>query len=565
MRHIVIDFGRERSTGPATASRLMTSWAAGMDLSTRESRTSDPIDMTYTDRLASSEEIEAGLAMTDGHGIRQVLRRWTARLMWAAVLVFATLVVGGALDARRRLPDLEPWHRIVPRDARAADLTSHATLTDFLAIEDAAFRSVHEQIEQRLDAAWRIPANRYNPDGYSHPGRLGTDWNRTQILPPRSDAIGGALLVHGLTDSPYSMRTLGESLRARGYYVLALRMPGHGTVPAGLTDVAWEDWLAAVRLGARHLRATIGANKPLVLVGYSNGGALVLKYALDVLEGSGEPQADRIVLLSPMVGVAPFAWLTRVISMLGPLPAFEKARWLDVYPEYNPYKYNSFAANAGLQTWRLTTTLQAQIARTAKTDLASRLPPMLTFHSLVDATVSTPAVVEALYDVIADERSELVLFDINRSSGLVPFLRRSDATLLTRLTDAFPRRYRRTLVTNVDPLSLEVAERSIAPGATSIAGRPLGLAWPRDVFSLSHVAIPFPLSDPIYGREEIPEPLPLIRLGLLSPRGERSVLSVPSDTLMRLTCNPFFPYLDARVIGWVAGERHGSIEASAAR
>ena len=57
-----------------------------------------------------------------------------------------------------------------------------------------------------------------------------------------------------------------------------------------------------------------------MLVGYSNGGALVLKYALDAIEGSGDPQAARIVLLSPMIGVAPFAWLARVISMLGPLP-----------------------------------------------------------------------------------------------------------------------------------------------------------------------------------------------------------------------------------------------------
>ncbi len=166
--------------------------------------------------------------------------------------------------------------------------------------------------------------------------------------------------------------------------------------PAGLTTVTWEDWLAAVRVGARHLRPRSVTDKPLMLVGYSNGGALVLKYVFDALEGSGDPQAARIVLLSPMIGVQPFAWLARVISMLGPVPAFEKARWLDVYPEYNPFKYNSFPANAGLQTWRLTTTLQKQIARAASNGLGSRLPPVLTFHSLVDATVSTPAVVHAL-------------------------------------------------------------------------------------------------------------------------------------------------------------------------
>jgi alpha-beta hydrolase superfamily lysophospholipase len=252
-----------------------------------------------------------------------------------------------------------------------------------------------------------------------------------------------------------------------------------------------------------------------------------------------------------MVGVQPFAWLTRVISTLGPIPAFEKARWLDVYPEYNPFKYNSFPANAGLQTWRLTTTLQRQIARAASARLASQVPPVLTFHSLVDATVSTPALVHALYDVIADERSELVLFDINRASGLVPFIQQADATLLSRLTDASPRKYRRTLITNRDPGALDVAERSIAPGATKIESRPLDLAWPRDVFSLSHVAIPFPLSDPVYGRDAMTSPTSIIRIGLLSPRGERSVFAIPSDTLMRLTCNPFFSYLDERLVAWL--------------
>jgi alpha-beta hydrolase superfamily lysophospholipase len=295
----------------------------------------------------------------------------------------------------------------------------------------------------------------------------------------------------------------------------------------------------------------IGAGKPLVLVGYSNGGALVLKYALDAIDGSGDPQAARIVLLSPMIGVQKFAWLARVISLLGPLPAFEKARWLDVYPEYNPFKYNSFPANAGLQTWRLTTTVQAQIARIAESGRSRALPPVLTFHSLVDATVSTAAVVHAFYDVIADERSELVLFDVNRSSGLVPFIRPADAALVTRLTDASARRYRRTLITNVSSSSLDVAERTVAPGATTVDVRPLELAWPRDVYSLSHIAIPFPMSDPVYGREEAGAVPATIRLGVLSPRGERAVLSVPSDTLMRLTCNPFFPYLSARTAAWV--------------
>ena len=42
----------------------------------------------------------------------------------------------------------------------------------------------------------------------------------------------------------------------------------------------------------------------------------------------------------------------------------------------------------------------------------------------------------------------------------------------------------------------------------------------------------------------------MVRLGTLSPRGERAVLTVPVDTLMRVSANPFFPYLAARVTSW---------------
>jgi hypothetical protein len=77
------------------------------------------------------------------------------------------------------------------------------------------------------------------------------------------------------------------------------------------------------------------------------------------------------------------------------------------------------------------------------------------------------------------------------------------------------------------------------------------VAWPRDVYSLSHVAIPFPMTDPVYGREATGALPQLIRLGRLSPVGEKAVLSVPSDTLTRLTCNPFFSYMDGRIVEWV--------------
>jgi alpha-beta hydrolase superfamily lysophospholipase len=467
------------------------------------------------------------------------------------LVVFLTILIGRGFQARS-LPDLKPWHRADLGDVRAGELPDTATLADYLRREDAVFAALKAKVLDAVPEADRTAGNRYLTGGPLDPTRLGSaDGNRTFELVPEKIA-GGALLVHGLTDAPYSVRPVAEALRKLGYYTLAPRMPGHGTAPSGLVTADWHDWMSVVRLAARHVRAKAGGGRPFVLVGYSNGGALSVKYAQDVLDGSGLPRPDRIVLLSPMIGVTPFAGFSRVASLLYRIPFFEKNAWLDVLPEYVPYKYSSFPANAALQTWRLTQELNAQTARLAQTGRLKDIAPVLTFQSLVDATVSTEAIVRRLYDRLPANGSELVLFDINRESSLAPFLARPEETLVTDLKARTDLTYRLTVVSNARRDTREVSAWSAGPGTVRVSATPLGLEWPQDVFSLSHVAIPFPESDDLYGR--LPEPPPTfgLRLGRVEPRGERAVLTVPFDQWMRLTWNPFFPWLEARVSEWAA-------------
>jgi alpha-beta hydrolase superfamily lysophospholipase len=465
-------------------------------------------------------------------------------------LVLGTLVIGGALEARWRHPDLKPWHQLVPHDVHAAELGDGFTLDQWLRREAEVFGQV-AAMENGLEAADRTPVNRYFPSSRTHPSRLARDWNRTVELEP-SELRGGAVLVHGLTDSPYSMRAVAELLREQGFYSLALRMPGHGTVPAGLIDVDWHDWLAALRMGMRQTRRKIGADRPLLLVGYSNGGALAVKYAAEALDRPQDPAPSRLLLISPMIGVTRAARLARWISLLGVVPYFEKARWLDVLPEYNPIKYNSFPANAGLQTAVLTSALQADLSRLAAAGRLGALPPILTFQSAVDATVSTPAVVRSLYDLLPANDSELVLFDVNHQSGIDAFVRAADLSMVDALFDRAPRAYRRTLITNRSPETTEVVARTIEAGAGAATTRDVGLSWPFGVFSLTHVALPFPVDDPLYGSDPVEDGSGLFRLGPLNPRGERAVLIAGGDTFIRLSSNPFFPYLAERVRAWAA-------------
>ena len=104
-------------------------------------------------------------------------------------------------------------------------------------------------------------------------------------------------------------------------------------------------------------------------------------------------------------------------------PAFARTAWLDILPEFNPFKYNSFPVNAARQSYLLTDALQRQLLRLEKSQQLERLPPILTFQSMVDATVIASAVATALYAQLPANGSELVLFDINRDVEIEPFLR----------------------------------------------------------------------------------------------------------------------------------------------
>lgn len=480
--------------------------------------------------------------------------KWVVRLVLVVAAAAALVAAGGAASSVSRLPDLQPWHTLSPRfEMRAGDLAPDATLDEYLTREDALFRDVEERIEAPASASGsRDIPNRYVASSRGHWSRLGTNWNRTQVFTV-AEPRGGAVLIHGLTDSPYSMRSIADRLHQRGFYTVSLRMQGHGTVPAGLVSVDWEDWIAAVRMAVRHVRQRIGADQPLVLVGYSNGGALVTKYALDAIEDPSLPAPAHLILISPMIGVSPLARLARTISLLGPV--VEKARWLDVFPEYNPFKYNSFPANAGMQTYRLTTALRAQMSRVGESAQMSRLPPILTFQSVVDTTVSTPAVIYDLYDRLPAGRGhELVLFDLNRQTGIDAMTR--PGAVLPRLLGDGPRPYAVTLVTNTSPDGPEVSAVSAPPAARDLVREPLSYAWPADMFSLSHVALPFPPDDPIYGA--FPPPgVETVRLGRLTPRGEKDVLVVSLESLMRVSWNPFFGYVLDRVDSAVGGPSPG--------
>jgi alpha-beta hydrolase superfamily lysophospholipase len=463
-------------------------------------------------------------------------------LLCIAVLTFLAVRI---YDTQRGLP-LEPWHTYVPHELRAEKLDG-ADWTQYLAAEAKIFDDVRREVSQKLEPGEHVPANRYFEGSPIYPAHFKQDFNRSFVLEPEGKPVGAVVLLHGLTDSPYSQRHIARFYRDQGFVAIVPRLPGHGTVPAALTDVEWEDWMAATRLAVREARRRIEPSAPLHLVGFSNGGALALMYALESIGDEKLSRPDRLVLISPMVGITRFARFAGLAGLPAIFPAFAKAAWLGIVPEFNPFKYNSFPVNGGRQSYRLTQALQQRITRYASQGKLDQLPPILTFQSLMDFTVSTSAIVSALYAHLPANGSELLLFDVNRMAKFGPLLRASADTALRRIVPRGPQRYRLTIITNADDRSDKEIELVTEAGGGVEKSRPIGLSYPPGFYSLSHVALPFPINDALYGIEPDPSEDFGENLGTLAPRGERNVLIASLDSLLRASSNPFFPYMIDRI------------------
>jgi len=457
--------------------------------------------------------------------------------------LFALCCLAGCGDA-----DLMPWHTIQLRSEYSVATAATAdSFEDYQQLEQNVFAELDQRIYAQAPTGAQHILERYSKGSLADPAQRQPNWNRTFELTPDT-ARGAVLLLHGMSDSPYSLRALGETLWRRGYHVVGLRMPGHGTIPSGLLDLQWPDMAAVVRLGVRHLAQAV-PGKPLHIVGYSTGAALALDYVLQAEQDSSLPTVDRLVLISPAIGVSPAAALAKWSRRLSLLPGLHRLAWLDIDPEFDPYKYNSFTTNAAEQVYELTRSVGDRIA--ARNDADHPLPPMLVLKSTVDATVSNDAVVDRLLSKLTPGRHQLVVFDINRFAANTSLLKKDPGPFTERMIADVNLPFTLTLVTNTNAELREVSAFTKRPHearATTVV--PLAQRWPNGVFSLSHVALPFPADDPLYGAVR-PARSKQLFLGMQAMQGERGVLKIPGDFLLRLRHNPFYAYQEARILQWL--------------
>jgi carboxylesterase len=119
-----------------------------------------------------------------------------------------------------------------------------------------------------------------------------------------------ALLVHGLSGTPYEMRYLGERLAARGVRVRGVKLAGHAGAPEELGLSHYDQWYESVINGFEELRAF---GEPNVVIGLSMGAVLSARLAAD----QREAVAGLVMLSSAFFLPTGATAALRFVRMLG--------------------------------------------------------------------------------------------------------------------------------------------------------------------------------------------------------------------------------------------------------
>jgi pimeloyl-ACP methyl ester carboxylesterase len=228
-----------------------------------------------------------------------------------AVLGFVLGVSALYIYRVRSGPPLQIWHTETLSAEFSLDKEEAIqTFDDYRHLEEQLLAQLDERIYARTQTGPEFTLARYSAGSAADPRGQKPNWNLSFELPAASPA-GGVLLLHGMSDSPYSLRALGEFLNRNNYWVVGLRLPGHGTAPSGLKSVTWEDMAAASKLCMAHLAIKTGKNA-IHIVGYSTGASLAIEYAFGAMQGTGGPKPASLVLISPAIGISPAAALSKI-------------------------------------------------------------------------------------------------------------------------------------------------------------------------------------------------------------------------------------------------------------
>ena len=207
------------------------------------------------------------------------------------------------------------------------------------------------------------------------------------------------VLFHGLSDSPYYLRSIAQELHAKGHTVVVGLLPGHGVnnPTAVLHDPQlaqiWREYVQQVIATVREL------GTELYVGGFSSGGTLATDYMLDHLAN-----VDGLMLFSGALRLAENA------ETLSKIPF---AKWISkiidgdyVTTSQNPFKYPEISNHAALILMDIIRSVRKRLDTTSGINI-----PIFAAHSQYDQITPILGIQELISVAIAPH----TLFEIAES------------------------------------------------------------------------------------------------------------------------------------------------------
>jgi esterase/lipase len=214
------------------------------------------------------------------------------------------------------------------------------------------------------------------------------------------------VLVHGLSDSPYFMRDIGEYFCAEiGFDVYIPLLKAHGLKdPQSMKDASVEAWKADVRFAVKEAKKSGGR---VSIGGLSTGGTLSVEMALndeDAIDGG-------IFLFSAALGLATDLGNLGEILLRTPLAAFfdhlDQSNLTNDSPSGNPYRYSKVDIGGSIELSRLI----REIDDLTKQEFVTQ--PLFAAHSEADITADIDVI-----EHLVKKSSKAELFRINKSFAI---------------------------------------------------------------------------------------------------------------------------------------------------
>lgn len=200
----------------------------------------------------------------------------------------------------------------------------------------------------------------------------------------------GLLFIHGLLDSPFTMRDLADRFFEQEMLCRGVLLPGHGTTPEHLLHIHYQDWIKAVDYGIETLRSDA---EKIFLVGYSTGATLSLYHALrhDNIAG--------MILIAPAIKIK---FPADPLMHLLPYLTWTNKRnvWIKKENEIDYAKYLSISYHAVCQVSELTKQLPAIMKPSC---------PIFVVVSDDDETISSTAAIRA-FQKTSNPKSKLLIY-----------------------------------------------------------------------------------------------------------------------------------------------------------